>query len=75
MKLQIRLGGVLVAHQAAALCVKVVLKAAGAVCPRTRKDQLGRALYRRWLENPNVVVNRADVFFERVSKPQLGWWR
>ena len=72
---KIRLGAVLVLHQAREVGLKVMLKIAGALCPEARKEQLGHALYRRWFENPNVVVNSADVFFQRVCKPQLGWWR
>ncbi len=70
-----RLGGVLVRHQAREVAMKGMLTIAGALCPDGRKESLGRAMYRRWFENPNVAVNNAELYFQRVCKPQLGWWR
>jgi glycosyltransferase involved in cell wall biosynthesis len=75
LRVRARLAVVLVLHHARQIAVKAILKGAGALCPDARKEQLGRALYRRWLENPNVVVHHPDLFFQRVCKPELGWWR
>ena len=72
---KVRLGAVLVRHEARELVRKVVIKIAGATCPERYKERLARTLCRRWFTNPNVTVNREDVFFQRVCKPQLGWWR
>ena len=75
LHLKLRLGTVLVVDQMAEMGVKIMLKMVGAVCPRAQREQVGRLLYGRWLANPNLVVNNEELFFERVCKPQLGWWR
>ena len=72
---KVRLGAVLARHQAGELAFKVMLKVAGVVCPERYKERMARALCRTWFDNPNVTVNNAETFFERVCKPQLGWWR
>jgi len=66
---------VLVRHQARELARKVLIKTGGAVCPKRYQERLARTICRCWFTNPNVTVNREDVFFQRVCKPQLGWWR
>lgn len=72
---KLRLWTVLAVHEARQLAFKAMLKVAGALCPEGRKEKLGRAVYSRWMKNPNVEVLSGDLFFERVCKPQLGWWR
>jgi glycosyltransferase involved in cell wall biosynthesis len=72
---KLRLAVVLLAHQVTQTALKVLLKLCGAICPPARKDALGAAFFRRWLHNPNVDVIDHALFFERVCKPQLGWWR
>jgi glycosyltransferase involved in cell wall biosynthesis len=72
---KVRLGAVLVRHQARELARKVLIKTGGAVCPKRYQERLARTICRCWFTNPNVTVNREDVFFQRVCKPQLGWWR
>lgn len=72
---KVRLGWVLCRHQASEVALKVVLRIAGAACPTRHKEPLGRVLHRRWFANPNIEVGNADRYFERVGKPQLGWWR
>lgn len=73
--IKLRLGAVLVGYHLRESGRKVFIKIAGIVCPYQYKERLARALCRRWFTNPNVTVNREDVFFHRVCKPQLGWWR
>ena len=75
LNVKVRLGTVLLIEQLTEVLVKVMLKMAGAVCPRAWMDRVGQMMYRAWLENPNLVVSDNELFFERVSKPQLGWWR
>lgn len=73
--LKLRLWIVLARHQVQQIALKTVLKTAGATCPRRRNEKLGYALYWRWMHNPNLEVVSADLFFHRVCKPQLGWWK
>jgi len=73
--LKIRLLTVLAMYQVRQFAVKVLLKIAGAICPADGKETLGRALYRRWIHNPNVEIANDELFFQRVCKPQLGWWK
>lgn len=72
---KVRLGAVLVRHQGRELARRVVIELAGAVCQERYKERLARTICHRWFTNPNVTVIREDVFFERVCKPQMGWWR
>lgn len=72
---KLRLWIALAVHEARQLAFKAMLKIAGALCPEESKEKLGRALYTRWMHNPNIEVVSADLFFQRVCKPQLGWWR
>lgn len=74
-ELKLRLWTVLTLHEIPRLATKVVLKLAGAVCPDWNKEKWGRALYWKLMHNPNLEVVSADPFFERVCKPQIGWWR
>ena len=73
--LKIRLLTVLATYQGRQFAVKVVVKIAGAICPAGRKERLGRAMYQRWIHNPNVEIANDELFFQRVCKPQLGWWK
>lgn len=72
---KLRLAGVLVHHQSRELARKAFIKIAGAVCSERYRERLARTLCHRWFTSPNVTVSREDVFFQRVCKPQLGWWR
>jgi glycosyltransferase involved in cell wall biosynthesis len=73
--LKIRLLTVLAMYQGRQFAVKVLLKIARAICPAGRKERLGRAMYQRWIRNPNVEIANDELFFRRVCKPQLGWWK
>ncbi len=73
--LKIRLCGVLAGDVVRQCALKVALRVAGALCPEARKESLARAMYWRWMHNPNLQVVDHDLFFERVCKPQIGWWR
>lgn len=71
---KLRLSLVLAAHQANQLVFRLVLKI-GRACPTPYKERFARAVFRRWLDNPNLVFSCTDAyFFERVCKPQVGWW-
>jgi glycosyltransferase involved in cell wall biosynthesis len=69
-----RLFTVLSAYEATRLARRLVIKVAGRCCPAPRREWLGRVIYRRWLQNPNVTVVDHDLFMARVCKPQIGWW-
>lgn len=72
---KLSLCGALVVHHARMGLLKTLLKVAGALCPESKKESLGRAIYWRFMHNPNLEVITPDLFFQRVCKPQLGWWR
>lgn len=74
--MKLRLWGVLIEHETGQVALKVLIKVTGLLCPERWKEKLGRAIYWRWMHNPNVkVVGCEDLFLERVIKPKLGWWR
>jgi glycosyltransferase involved in cell wall biosynthesis len=73
--LKLRLARALLWHELREASLRLIVKAIGAVCPEHRKEQVGQCIYRRWMNNPNIHVITPDVYFERVCKPQLGWWR
>lgn len=75
LRLKGRMLMTLASHEVRQLGVKVLIKAAGVLCPEARKETAARALYRRWMQNPNLEVIDEDLFLQRVCKPQLGWWR
>jgi glycosyltransferase involved in cell wall biosynthesis len=55
--------------------IKLALKAGGVVCPAIARDRVARVLHRWWLADPNIRVLTEDLYFHRVCKPQLGWWK
>ena len=73
--LKLQLMGVLVLHEASEAAGKVVVKLTGVLCPDGKKEQVGRILSRQLMHNPNIQIVEPDLYFERVTKPQLGWWR
>ena len=75
LAMKLRLWSVLSLHEARQAMLKTFLKTAGALCPEKWKSKLGHFVYWRWMHSPNVEIVRADLFFERVCKPRLGWWR
>lgn len=72
---KLRLWGVLMAHEAGQVFLKALIKVAGRFCPTRWKDKLGSYIYWRWMHCLNVQVVCYDLFFTRVIKPTLGWWR
>lgn len=72
--MKLRLWTVLAAHESRRLLLRSMIRLAGMCCPASKKEAVGRAVYRRWLQNRNLEVVSADLFMERVCKPQLGWW-
>lgn len=72
---KLRLWGVLIQDQSEQIAIKILIKTAGLLCPKRWKERLGRAIYWRWMHNPNAKVGCEDLFWERVIKPMLGWWR
>lgn len=74
--MKVRLSFVLASHQARQAVFRLVLKIGRVFCPERQKERLARAIYRRWLDNPNIETTCTDAyFFERVCKPQVGWWK
>jgi glycosyltransferase involved in cell wall biosynthesis len=74
LRTKARLFAVLAAHEARRLALRLMIKIAGLCCPRPKRESLGRAIYQRWIQNPNVQIVSDDLFMTRVCKPQLGWW-
>lgn len=62
----------LIENQICQLALKVVIKLSGRLCPSRWKEGLGKAIYWRWMHNPNVKVVSVDLFREREIKPRLG---
>jgi len=54
---------------------KLLVKICGIVCPTVWKGKLANAIYLRWMHGPNIEISCQDLFFDRVIKPRLGWWR
>lgn len=73
--MKLRLWGVLLEHEVKQVALKVLTKVAGLLCPEKWKKNLGSKIYWRWIHNPNLNVGSEDLYFERVIKPMLGWWR
>jgi hypothetical protein len=71
---KVRLFGVLTAFELRRLILRAMIKIAGMCCPAPKRENLGRVIYRRWIQNPNVKIVSEDLFMTRVCKPQLGWW-
>lgn len=69
-----RLAAALTAYEGRRLLLRAMIRAAGFCCPAPKRESLGRAIYRRWIQNPNVKIVSDDLFMTRVCKPQLGWW-
>lgn len=72
---KLRLSIVLFRHQLRQLALKSVIKLAGRICPKQRREEFGAAVYYRWLHCANVTVCSRELFLERVIKPTLGWWK
>lgn len=73
--MKVRLFVVIASHAVGQAVFRLVLKLGRVFCPARQKERLARAIYRRWLDNPNFQMTCTDAyFFERVCKPQVGWW-
>ncbi len=72
--IKLRLWGVLLEHETGQVALKVLIKAAGKLCPERWKETLGCKIYWRWMHSPNAKVGCEDLYLERVIKPRLGWW-
>ncbi len=72
---KLRLWGILVEHEIRQVALKLLIKMTGPLCPERWREEVGCAIYWRWMHNPNVKVGCADLFLERAIKPKLGWWR
>ena len=74
LSMKLRLSSVLVAHEIRRLARRAFIRTAGWCCPAPMKETLARAICRRWMHNPNVVVVSPEPFMTHACKPQLGWW-
>jgi glycosyltransferase involved in cell wall biosynthesis len=72
---KVRLFMVLLWHEVQRLTMNSALKTVGRLCPRERREDVGAALYYRWMQCANVAVCSRELYLERVIKPALGWWR
>lgn len=73
--LKLRLWSVLARYESGQLAFKAALRLAGLLCPEGSKEALARAVYWRWMHNPNLRVVSPALFFDRMCKPRFGWWR
>lgn len=70
-----RLWTILVRHEIGQSVSKIMFKLVGRLCPERWKNVVGRAIYRHWMHNPNVIIACVPLYDERVIKPRLGWWK
>ncbi len=73
--LKLRLWSLLIAHEVRQITLKILIKVCRRVCPVNMKERLASVIYRRWMQGPNLEIDCEDLFFERIIKPQVGWWR
>ena len=72
---KLRLWCVLLEHEIRQTAFKVFIRLAGWFCPDNWKERIGCAIYWRWMDHPNLQVENAELFLERVIKVRLGWWK
>ena len=65
---------VLINHEASRIIFRTMIKITGKICPDDMKENLGRAIYMRWMHNPNINIVNTSLYMERVIKPVLRWW-
>ena len=75
LNLKLRLWWVLIEHQVGQIALKIFIKVLKRLCPAAWKERIAWMIYGRWMKGPNLEIGCEDLFFERVIKPQLGWWR
>ena len=73
--LKVRLWWLLIKHEVGQFTLKIFIKTFKRLCPRAWKKRLAWLIYGRWMKGPNVEIGCEDLFFERVIKPRLGWWK
>lgn len=73
--LKLRLWSLLIDHELRQTFLKIIIKVCRRICPAAMKDRLASAIYSRWMQGPNLEVDCEDLFFERIIKPRVGWWR
>ena len=74
-RLKLRLCSLLIDHEVRQITLKIFIKVCQRVCPGNMKERLASVIYRRWMQGPNLEIDCEDLFFERIIKPQVGWWR
>ena len=74
-KLKFRLWYLLIEHEIKQTALKILIKVCGRLCPNALKERLAYAIYSRWKQGPNLEIDCKDLFWERIIKPSLGWWR
>ena len=74
-RLKLRLWALLIDHELRQTFLKALIKICRIICPATMKDRLASAIYSRWMQGPNLEIDCKDLFFERIIKPRVGWWR
>ena len=73
--LKLRLWSLLVDHEMRQMLLKVLIKVCRRICPESIKERLASAIYRRWMQGPNLKIGCEELFLEKVIKPRVGWWR
>jgi glycosyltransferase involved in cell wall biosynthesis len=73
--LKLRLWSLLIDHEIRQTLLKVLIKVCRRICPESMKKRLASAIYRRWMQGPNLKIGCEELFLEKVIKPRVGWWR
>jgi glycosyltransferase involved in cell wall biosynthesis len=73
--LKLRLWLLLIDHEMRQTLLKVLIKVCHRICPEFMKERLASAIYRRWMQGPNLKIGCEELFLEKVIKPRVGWWR
>jgi len=71
---KLRLWSVLIKHEIGQVVLKIMIRMIGRLYPKKWKEDIGRAIYWRWMHSSNVKVGCMDLFLERVIKAKLRWW-
>ncbi|NOG59105.1 MAG: glycosyltransferase family 2 protein [Proteobacteria bacterium] len=70
---KVNLWFILIKHEIGQIIFKINIKLAGLMLPEKLKERWGRAIYFRWIHNPNVDMLNAKLYMERVIKPMMRW--
>jgi glycosyltransferase involved in cell wall biosynthesis len=66
---------ILIKHEIGQITLKLMCKFLGLICPDKLKENLGYAIYMRFIHNPNIKIINTSLYMKRIIKPMLRWWQ